>query len=783
LLFLTSSLTAQIPFDYGSTTRLTGEAITDDAAVSICARGDLACRASYSIMTCVDIADPNDPLVLGRAIYDPCWPEEMLFIDDTHVAIVGDTGKVTIFDVADPDLPTVSSVTDLGTILYGATLTGSILVMHANFGLQCLDVADPTAPASVGPIFTDQSFYGLATLPSGEILATQNDNIMQVNLADPEHPVIVRSFAPKYLPGFVPYRGVVVTGSMACIEVQSPYPLTTTDGNRNYSEVFLVDLKQEDFDGLVGHWPLGYLCTFGLHDTMGDLVYGNVDGNLIIFDTSRRPPNLHAFEPDLCIPVNGIISDAAGGNHAVGLAVNHYAVDTLPAGEARGIPALTRFARGHNGALVSSRWAYSTTWYDSDWLPHYKYYLWDLADPLHPVKRDSMDCDGSWGHSVSRRAVDTQDGLVVCSTHDDIVDIISIQDFDQNPPTSADLDNGHDSATLVGDLLVTYDPNDPEIHVFDLTEPAAPIAVGQANFQDVEAIHALSDSHAFVFNRTPFGLYWLEALDLSDPTQPQAYGFVELDERLSHWAAHGDLLLAGDLSGEVHVIDYTTMTVLATLPEDYSGGLAGIAMDEDGRAWINWGSGGLHLVDLTDPSNPVVIADPLEVPWSRGMTVIPEANAAYLASRDAGVQLVTTDAHGELSFVGGGGVHADKVVLCGDYVGVFGAILPPAALDVTTVPGETVPTVAAGSVRATPNPFNPQTVISFAVPEAGAVELGVYDLCGRLVRSWNEDAAAGEHSVTWDGRDAGGREVSAGVYLLRLWTAGELATGRVCLVK
>jgi len=64
-----------------------------------------------------------------------------------------------------------------------------------------------------------------------------------------------------------------------------------------------------------------------------------------------------------------------------------------------------------------------------------------------------------------------------------------------------------------------------------------------------------------------------------------------------------------------------------------------------------------------------------------------------------------------------------------------------------------------------PNLFNP-TTIRFGLPEAGPVRLVVYNTTGQVVRTLVDGhRAAGFYAVTWDGRDALGRDVSSGVYL------------------
>jgi hypothetical protein len=83
-----------------------------------------------------------------------------------------------------------------------------------------------------------------------------------------------------------------------------------------------------------------------------------------------------------------------------------------------------------------------------------------------------------------------------------------------------------------------------------------------------------------------------------------------------------------------------------------------------------------------------------------------------------------------------------------------------------------------------PNPFNPQTTIRFALSEAGHVRLTVYDVLGRRVASLiDQPLAAGPHAVQWDGRNANGAPVASGVYWSRLEALGGMASRRMMLLK
>ncbi len=83
-----------------------------------------------------------------------------------------------------------------------------------------------------------------------------------------------------------------------------------------------------------------------------------------------------------------------------------------------------------------------------------------------------------------------------------------------------------------------------------------------------------------------------------------------------------------------------------------------------------------------------------------------------------------------------------------------------------------------------PNPFNPTTTIRFALPEASQVNLVVYDLNGRAIRTLATGAfQPGNHSVVWDGLDANGRAVASGTYVYRLTTEKGSFVKRMTLAR
>jgi len=98
----------------------------------------------------------------------------------------------------------------------------------------------------------------------------------------------------------------------------------------------------------------------------------------------------------------------------------------------------------------------------------------------------------------------------------------------------------------------------------------------------------------------------------------------------------------------------------------------------------------------------------------------------------------------------------------------------------TSVP----PAQVSASVRAYPNPFNPNTTIEWLAPKAGSALLTVFDARG--LKIWTQEIAhaeAGPNSTHWSALDDRGRSVSSGTYLLEVRGATWHARTRLTLVR
>ena len=118
-----------------------------------------------------------------------------------------------------------------------------------------------------------------------------------------------------------------------------------------------------------------------------------------------------------------------------------------------------------------------------------------------------------------------------------------------------------------------------------------------------------------------------------------------------------------------------------------------------------------------------------------------------------------------------------KIVLTGLYgTAIYtGNITPNGHLEVNPVPL---------SVNNYPNPFNPETTISYDLTRRGDVQLDVFNLKGQKVKTLvNEVQESGNHKTTWHGDNQAGNKVSSGTYFYKLKANGKEEMRKMTLVK
>ena len=133
------------------------------------------------------------------------------------------------------------------------------------------------------------------------------------------------------------------------------------------------------------------------------------------------------------------------------------------------------------------------------------------------------------------------------------------------------------------------------------------------------------------------------------------------------------------------------------------------------------------------------------------------------------------------------GTYTADIILTHDGPGAVPVIVPTVMIvdsTATAIEDNQTPPAELTLHQNYPNPFNPVTTISFTVPEKSMINLSVYNVEGKLVKTLiDESLDPGLKQRQWDGTGLQGAPVSSGVYFYRLQTGNKVLTKKMVLLK
>ena len=85
---------------------------------------------------------------------------------------------------------------------------------------------------------------------------------------------------------------------------------------------------------------------------------------------------------------------------------------------------------------------------------------------------------------------------------------------------------------------------------------------------------------------------------------------------------------------------------------------------------------------------------------------------------------------------------------------------------------------------ARPNPFTAATTFTLTLDRSSDVEVGIFDVGGRLVATLHRGRlAAGTREFTWNGVRAGGSAAPSGIYFYRAGASGQVVSRKMVLLR
>lgn len=680
-----------------------------------------------------------------------------------------------ILDISNPEQPFQAAVINVGSSVSGVSISGDLGVLSLGInGIMVVDLTDPVVPVFLGQVNTPGSAFGVAI--NGDLVyVAAGESFQVVDISDPTNPVLIATHAVDNV------TGVMIEGNLA---------LAYSSG--------LFESKLEIIDISNIH-TLTSLSTFDPTGRINDL---EVRGDRV-FIAGSGP---HLMVVDLEDPTNPVMSGSwtsssgfAGAIEVVGkrayLAMN-------------GTVQVVNITNPENPGSIE---------YDFQGGQHYAFLkatgnkllavggLTDNTDILQ-IYQDDVDLTRSYAESNwYPPSTDPMARVRMSSTASGPVNWIFVVDGDYDP--NVGIENTWLALDTPGSSLMWS--------AYLGFAPGTLSPVSQVKFEWLYD-HPLIESVSDVPNDQgrQVRLQWMRSGHdfVNDELQIVEYAiYREIDEELTSKGAS-----SGDLSGASSSLleNIQTMTgagwdfvmTLPVLVEDQYAVVVPTLADStvaDGAYPTTFkvvaltATPGVYFASYPDsgssvdnlaPNAPMAIMaaygqDGVDLTWEeateedfRFFRIYRHTDPGFIPSGENLVQEVAVPAwtdevaaswqfHYKVSAVdfsgneslAGGVLHASDTPEVGAVFALHGAV---------------------------PNPFNPSTRINYSLAEAGKVQLAIYDVAGRLVRTLVDDVlAAGDHQVRWDGRNDSGRTVASGAYFSILRSGDLTQRQRMMLMK
>jgi hypothetical protein len=758
---------------------------------------DIAVSGSYAYVTdghsglqVLDISDPAAPVIIS-SVAIPC---NGIAVAGSYAYVLGN--GLQVLDISDPAVPVIVGSVDAGG--YGVAVAGSYAYV-AGDGLQVIDISDPTLPEIVGTSSPMDMPLAVAVSGSHAYVADREVGLQLVDVSDPTSPTIVALVHPEDPNGdwvldvsvAGSYAYLVAEYAMHVIDISDPTSPVIVGSNGGYRDYGITVAGSFAYVmsalGLDGYWRLrtidisnpGSPTTVGNVRTLGS-PYPSAPQGVAAVGTYLYVAQGLVFIFDISNPVSPPIVgsvDAPGDAGGVAVAGSHayvaggdsglQVVDVSDAAAPVIVGSVDTpgYARG---VAVAGSHAYVA---DGDGLQ-----VIDISDPTLPVIVGSVDTPGD--------AL----GVAVAGSYAYMAaEYSGLRVIDISDPTSPEIVGGVDTPGWAGSIDVAgsqaYVADSNSLQVIDISSPAHPTITGkvQTGANDV----AVAGPYAYVAADRR-----LEVVDISDPASPAIVGGAAIAGEAVGVAVAGSYAYLGTWFSGLEVVDISQPTFPASLGVNVGvligrGGIAVAGSHVYLAGWVRFN--GLHIasVECEDPT-PVLFSDLSATTQGEGMIIRWRASADF-----AGFEVLRglgPDSGGDYERLGPGEPAGES--------GVW------QYLDRTVIPGHTYayliegrfhngetrlfgPIMASGSPQlgfslgaVRPFPAREIVMVPFSLPRSSSVTVGIYDAAGRLVRSLlNDVRGAGEHLVTWDGRDDAARRLASGMYFVRLsWPGGSSVT-------
>ncbi len=256
--------------------------------------------------------------------------------------------------------------------------------------------------------------------------------------------------------------------------------------------------------------------------------------------------------------------------------------------------------------------------------------------------------------------------------------------------------------------------------------------------------------------------------DISNRANPQLLGAI-VDQTISYhhqgWpTADGNYLLITDELGTHPQPDFTVWDIRdLSNPEkvgeyaDPNATIHNLIVIGD-LAYTSYYAAGFRIFDISDPTNPTLIDE-------------------FDTSPTSSAETFNFGAWGVYPFLPSGNILVSDLQT-GLSIFAVDDISTSVSGGLSDLPGDFV------LHSNYPNPFNPETTISFELPKRERVAISIYNQLGQKIRTLlDSERNSGRHQIKWNGKNDKGLEVSSGIYFYKIKTGDYQQASRMLLLR
>jgi len=671
------------------------------------------------------------------------------------------------------------------TYITDACSDGDIVYAANPHGLVIMDFAAPLDPDTTAFIYLPEGCESVAKMDNYIFVAAGADSLHVYNVVDPYNPIAVPGLdfttdldeifiddTLAFISGTSNAVHIVNVADPLSIYIYSTYNFPDDPRDVAVSGDYLLaacsndGLQIIDISDLSAPDSVGGVATSGYCygvDVIGDYAYvadQNGGMKIVDFSTPAVPIIVATYDDKYVMSVEvdyPYLYIGTGSELYVTSHINGYALDTLGMYDPFDGHALKIFPDGTSLSLTMSNGIFLMVDVSTPSLPQYvggyegrRYvrgvflrdslayvtnynnglFIIDYSDPANLVEV------GAYPNLGGASEIIVHDTLAIIACWADGIYILNIKD-PANPPSDIFVQDTLVYVTRNGltegfQILNIADPANPQF-IIEYVTPGYPYAI----FVD--------DTIAYVAD----GDSGLHVVNVSDPTNPTFVGRYDTDSRLADIIIKDDLAYIATTSGgnNVHIFDISDPAAPDSINSVYVSGNAGDLKVVGDFAFIateTW----MNVIDVADPYNLDVVG------WFR------------------------------LYGLGMGLAVDDHIIAVADESGalfLLGSTEPVAVDDET--PSGVLP-VRFEISQNYPNPFNPVTNIEYSILSKSHVSIEVFNILGQRVATLvDEEKAAGDYRVNWDGFDSDGKKVSSGIYLYHFRAGDYAESKKMVMVK